>query len=241
MTIMLCLGVACFVAAFLIFRCQKPSPSSLILKFLSSILIIVSALILSFNKGHLNEFSNPIIIGMLFGTIGDVVLDLKVMYKKDISDSRTYMYMGFIAFAIGHVAYSIGLESLLASCDAPWFTSLPLFVWYLILIIPTLVMTIGTLMMLKMQHIDLGKDKVIVTGYCFVLSYMVMTSILLCILNFTKYWMLGVGFISFALSDVVLSYQYFGDKGNSNLYTVINHALYYIGQIFIVIVSISLI
>ncbi len=239
--ILFVIGVACFVASFLIFRTQKPSPLSLLLKFLSSVLIIVCGLLLAFRGGKLSHYSMPMLVGMLFGTIGDVVLDLKVMYKKDVEDSNMYMYMGFVAFAICHVAYSFGMESLFALSDVAWFCALPLWSWYLILIAPTLVMTVGTLMMLKMQHIDLGKHKPIVTGYCFVLSYMVMSGILLCILDFSTYWMLGVGFIAFALSDVVLSYQYFGDKGDNKFFTVINHVLYYIGQILIVIVGIGLI
>jgi hypothetical protein len=49
-------------------------------------------------------------------------------------------------------------------------------------------------------------------------------------------WLAFAGMVLFFLSDVVLSFQYFGGKIDDKKLIVVNHALYYAAQIILVAV-----
>ena len=81
------------------------SVKAVLLKSVVSVLFITVAVLgwyLS-NKGILGIF---VIIGLTFGLLGDIWLDLKYVFR-DYDDAFTYA--GFVSFGIGHILYIAGL------------------------------------------------------------------------------------------------------------------------------------
>ena len=216
--------VFCILTSFLFIyvRSKKTGVTALLLKMLASGTILITAILLSYK--YVSEFYSMFItFGMFFGLIGDILLDLKQLYPKD---EKKYLYAGFLAFSLGHIMYFLGISSEIPHIDYYWM-------YTLLLIIPTSIVTYLTLIMCKKMNVDISEDKGVITMYTAVLSYIVIYSIFVLII-YPKLWILALGFVCFAISDVILSTMYFGDKKDSKLTCVINHTLYYIAQILIV-------
>jgi hypothetical protein len=93
---------------FLIYRDRKGSVKALLFKTIASFLFILLAFA-SFmvNQGQgVAAFAMLIMMGLVCGLIGDILLDLKIMYKES---SSLYQHGGMIAFFAGHLFYLAAL------------------------------------------------------------------------------------------------------------------------------------
>jgi hypothetical protein len=107
--------------------------------------------------------------------------------------------------------------------------TLPLVLSGVIAVILTIAITLSS----KKMKLDFGKYLWQTVGYTFILSFMTVYTIILAINGMTFIPAIGLGL--FFLSDVVLSLQYFGGKIANKPLIAINHALYYLAQITLVL------
>lgn len=167
-----------------------------------------------------------IMAGLIFGLIGDIVLDMKVIYAKQ-PEEGVYLTGGMISFGIGHVMYLVAVVLLLGDV-----VKLPLIgICVAIAALLACGMVFGGE---KFMGLKFGKFTVHSLLYGFCLMFMSALSIGLCIvMKSTRMLQFAIGMILFLLSDVVLSMMYFGGRPKDKTLCVINHALYYAAQICI--------
>lgn len=219
----------CVVATafFIALRVTKGGVYGLLSKTLASLCFVVLGIYGAYRSG----FSLPVafvIIGLILGMIGDIVLDLKVMYKQD---KDAYLNAGMLSFGVGHISYFIALTLL---CTGVIFKASTVFNGVLLIalgiagILTILIVTIAS----PMLKLNFGKFKIQTYLYTFALTYMTAFS-----LTVSIWWkpalIYGIGLGLIFLSDLILSNQYFGKYENNKLFTILNHAIYYAGQIVI--------
>lgn len=207
---------------FCILRRTGFSLRNLILKAVSSLCFLLTAVFALVSNPDANVYGSLIIFGGALGLVGDILLDLKGLYKKDES---TYLMGGFIFFLIGHLFYSAAII---------WQTRMK---WWLILIavLGGFVVALANNFSAKLMKIHFGAYRKIVFTYVIFLSITMILSIIAAIVSAfeKKYVLLAIGAICFTLSDVVLSSTFFGRGKDGKFYLFINHFLYYAGQYLI--------
>lgn len=164
------------------------------------------------------------IAGLVMGLIGDMVLDLKVVYLKQ-PEEGIYLTGGMVSFGIGHIMYFIATCLLLGKT-----VNLALVgVCVAISAVLAFALVMGGERFLKFKF---GKFTIHSILYAFVLLFMGAFSIGLCIvMKNTRMLQFAIGMILFLLSDLVLTQMYFGGRPKDKALCVINHTLYYAAQI----------
>ena len=106
---MIFIGICVLLAAgFIVARTIKGGYLGLMLKILASLGFVVSsvmALVYSEVTGIAKLTIGLVVVGMVLGMIGDIVLDLKVLYDND----AWYLNSGMLAFGLGHICYFVAL------------------------------------------------------------------------------------------------------------------------------------
>ena len=149
-----------------------------------------------------------IAIGLLCGMVGDIILDLKVIYPNN---DNYYLNTGMGSFFLGHVFYIVAF-SLLVEANIENYVSLvsvhgcsvPLLITFGV----SAVLTLGITLSSKMMGLNFGKFKWQTISYTFVLNCSMVYTLVLSIMG-GGLWLAFVGLVLFLLSDVVLSFQYF--------------------------------
>jgi len=219
---------------FLYFRVNKGGVSGIITKALASFCFIAFAVLLGVSKTSVaygvNYAIALITLGLVCGLIGDILLDLKVVYPFH---EDKYLNAGMVAFSCAHV-FNILALILLAYKDVNLFSKeyiLPLLLIVLGSIILCLVIFV---LSKKVMKLDFGKHTILANVYCFILLLVTIFAIYLSFIGLTtKMFILAIGFALFLASDLVLSLQYFGGKQSNKKLIYINHLLYYMAQIII--------
>lgn len=217
-------GIAA-VVVFLVLRVKYGGLKGLYSKAIASFFFLLTALsAAAVNPGH-EVYAGLIVFGLVLGLSGDIWLDLKWIYEKNM---EKFLNAGFIAFMIGHVFY-IGAIYKFAGNWSVLTAVLP--------IIISVVVAIGNVIVSeKLLKLKFGKFRTIVGVYTFFLFMTFAVSAVAMLNNsFAKQWILtsAVGGILFILSDAVLSNMYFKEGGNTKPNVVINHTLYYAAQFVI--------
>ena len=202
---------------FLVARDRKGSVQALLFKTLTSFLFIsvaFASFMVNPNEG-VASFAMLIMMGLICGLIGDIVLDLKIMYKES---SSLYQHGGMVAFLAGHLFY---LAALIIYFGFNW---LPLVIAVVLAVIIGLV----SKFILKFNFAEHTIDTY---AYSFFLSYMMTQACYAAITQgFTTCTvLLAVGAILFLLSDLVLVMTYYDNK-DSRPFIAVNHILYYAAQ-----------
>lgn len=207
---------------FCILRRTGFSLRNLILKSVSSLCFLLTAVFALVSNEDARIYGSLIIFGGALGLVGDILLDLKGLYKQDES---VYLRGGFIFFLVGHIFYSAAII---------FQTQMK---WYLILagIIGAFVVAILNNFSAKFMKVHFGAYRKIVFIYVVFLSITMLLSIIAAITSGfeKKYVLLAIGAICFTLSDAVLSSTFFGRGKDGSFYLFINHFLYYAGQYLI--------
>ena len=199
---------------------------ALFVKILASLGFIAIAVAALF-EGVTNLSSAAFFLfGLVFGLIGDIVLDLKIAYAKS-PEAGLYLTGGMVSFAIGHIMYLVGLVLLLGD-------NITLALVGICVAIAALVsfgMVYGGE---KFMKLNFGKFTIHSLVYGFILIFMGALAVGVCIaMKSTNTILFAVGMVLFFLSDAVLSMMYFGGRPKDNALCVINHSLYYAAQICI--------
>ncbi|MFW5779847.1 MAG: lysoplasmalogenase family protein [Bacillota bacterium] len=160
-----------------------------------------------------------IILGLVMGLVGDVVLDLKVVYPES---SDLYLNAGMISFGVGHFIYIAAIIMLIEFDLSVLLASVAI----------TIPISIAILMSSKVMKIDFGKFIVHAISYTVILTFTSVYATALAISD-SRFILMSIGMILFLLSDLVLSPMYFAGKQDDKFMCVANHTLYYGAQICI--------
>lgn len=169
-----------------------------------------------------------ILFGLVMGLVGDIVLDLKVIYDGK-EEEGLYLTGGMVSFGIGHILYFVAILAFLEVFS--------IVTGGLIGICVAIAAALTAAIILAGKYLfkfNFGKFIIHSIIYAFMLTFMCVFSIALWIkLGTTLMLPFALGMILFLLSDVVLTQMYFGGQKKNNLLCVINHILYYAAQISI--------
>ena len=216
----LCVAVTAF---FTIRRTVKVNYSDLAIKVATSSLFVATAVAAVISNPQVNlTYALMIVMGGVFGILGDVFIELKWI-QKDNSD--TFLSFGFVTFMIQHVFliaavfihYPMTLANALISFTAP---------------VAVLIFSSAAVKITKM---DMGKFKTIANTYgalasmTFSVGFMTMNNYGMELSQILFF----VGGVLFFVSDLVLSQIFFTQKGCTRLFVVLNHITYYGAQILI--------
>ena len=205
-------------------KIKSYSVKAVLLKAIVSILFVAVAAISAYvSHGHvLNVF---IILGLLFGLTGDIWLDLKYVYPKD---DKLYTYAGFGVFGVGHILFITGMMLEFLGNGHPLYVIVPMLV--------AVIMGVANLLLAKPLKQDFGDLKWVVFAYSITLFSMPLSALSLLILNgfaVTSLWMIFIGGLLFAISDLVLSGTYFGKGHERPIDFILNYLTYYPAQFMI--------
>ena len=78
------------------------SVKNLLFKSVSSLCYLLTAVFALINNPQAYTYGSLIIMGGALGLVGDILLDLKGLYK---AQEKTYLKGGFIFFLVGHIFY----------------------------------------------------------------------------------------------------------------------------------------
>ena len=233
--LVLCVALA---SLFIFVRVKWGGLKGLITKTVASFGFVSSAII-GLVISDATEFSKwavgLIAIGLLCGMVGDIILDLKVIYPD--SDNY-YLNTGMGSFFVGHIFYIIAFSLLVeanvsnyASVVQVFGCSIPLLITVGVAAVLTVMITLSS----KMMGLKFGKFLWQTVGYTFILCCSMVYTLVLSIMG-GGLWLAFAGMVLFFLSDVVLSFQYFGGKIEDKKLIAVNHGLYYAAQIVLVAV-----
>ncbi len=223
----ICLALGMVSLVLFMVKCHKQrSVLGVYIKNITSIFFILTAVTGAFGNTDYPDvwkYALPIVVGEVFGLMGDIYLDQKWLYPEH---NDQYLNMGFISFGIGHFFYmgamyvhaKFGIKDMLV----------PLVIGVIV--------TVVNLALEKPTKQKYGKFFAIVTVYCLILGTMLGTAFWAYIkTRQVSYLVYTIGAALFLLSDVILSPMYFAiakDK-NTPMNFILNHATYYIGQFMI--------
>lgn len=221
------------MALFVFVRVKKGGVEGVATKALASLGFVLLAIFLSAEKVGQNAFLRYatilIICGLVCGLIGDILLDLKVVYPFH---EDKYLPCGMTSFLVGHLFFDIAM-SLVFNDKNSTSLFIPIVV---ILVISAILAVILWFLTSRFMHLNYGKHAVFSTIYAGILLFTTIFSIYLAIVTMSQImFILAVAFVLFLASDLVLSLQYFGGKQSQKSLIIINHTLYYFAQILIAI------
>lgn len=198
------------------------SIKNLLFKSVSSLCYLLTAVFALIHNSSAYTYGSLIIMGGALGLVGDILLDLKGVYKQD---EKVYLKGGFIFFLVGHIFYT---------CAVVYSLRIK---WWLVLIsvVASAVIGYATVAMANVMKVHYGAYRRIVAIYVAFLAMTTVISIIaVFVSNFQKgYILMAVGSVLFLLSDAVLSNTFFGRGNDKPIHYFINHFLYYAGQYLI--------
>ena len=173
------------------------------------------------------KYGLMIIMGLVFGLLGDIYLDQKWVYPDD---DEKYLYAGFAVFAIGHFFY-VGAMIMTAGLN---------FTHMLIASALAILVVIVNLIMERITKLNFHKFRLVVSLYSFVVGLTMTTALVAFVVTYmasgltlaVPYLVFTVAGALFLVSDIILSSQYFGTH-NTPLFFVMNHVTYYLAQYLI--------
>lgn len=216
-----CLAGVILLLVYIIMCRKQRNVKGLFVKSFVSVCYLLTCAFATMSSPEGYSFGILVMVGGILGLMGDIYLDQKWMYKDD---SDEYLKIGFTCFGLGHIFY---VWALLRMVDLEPFHKIMPFIIGLAIVIFTLITEKPT-----KQHY--GKFKPYVVGYGLMLGYTTGLSIRIFRLTGYKFALFfGIGCAFFAISDIILSQMYFGEKGKSSGFFTANIIAYYIAQFMI--------
>ena len=213
------------LAVFQHFRIKGCSPWTTVLKSFTSLGFMCVAVCALAANGFGREdarYCAFVILGLLFGLLGDIWLDLKFTHPES---GIPYTYAGFMVFLFGHLVYDAGLITRFYVKGHPIYIIVPVLI--------SAAFCVVVLLTEDLMKVKYGKFKGIVAAYSPVVISISAFSGSLAILYSFKCIPLDVFFIAsilFLFSDLILNGTYFGDGKNRPVDIIVNHTSYYLAQ-----------
>lgn len=198
------------------------SIKNLIFKSVSSLCYLLTAVFALIHNSAAYTYGSLIIMGGALGLVGDILLDLKGVYKQD---EKVYLKGGFIFFLVGHIFYT---GALIYSAKMKWWLAL-------VAAAVSIIIGIVTVLSANIMKVHYGAYRRIVAIYVSFLAMTTVSSVICTVQSgFQKgYLLMTIGAVLFFLSDAVLSNTFFGRGKDKKHHLFINHFLYYAGQYLI--------
>ena len=204
------------------------SVKAVILKSIVSVLFVAIGVYgswLSAARGTVSLLCPFVVLGLLFGLLGGIWLDLKYVFPEI---DEPFTYAGFCVFGVGHILYIVGMLLTYYPSGKPMTVIVP--------VLLALVLSIGNAVLEKPMKLSYGKFKSVVIAYGVILFAMVLISG-----SFALYYgwektslnLIFVGGVFFAISDLILSGTYFGTGKERPIDLALNYITYYAGQFLI--------
>ena len=206
---------ACFIAV----EHQKKYVLADILKGAASLVFVIIGF-MGLKKGYDPETNTKIAIGLLFGMIGDILLNLRFVFAKN---GQKIFLAGILAFLIGHILYLIAL--------IPHSTHLVTSIIIGAVIAAALLAYIFKTMEVKMAFKIFG---IFYLGAVIIMTVIAIDGAFFSASSSTSAIIYAIGAVLFTLSDIVLIFNTFSGVTRFSL-RITNLTLYYIGQILIAI------
>ena len=228
----ICVALA-FASLFIVVRIKQGGVDGIVTKALASFGFVALGLFLMATKAGQNDFSRyssiVILCGLVCGLIGDVLLDLKVVYPFH---EDKYLTFGMLSFLFGHLFF-IGSMGVIFAGNATKAITFPI----IFIVVISAIFAVGIWFVTsRYMHLDYGKHALLSTIYAGVLLFTTVFSIYLAFSTMlTSLFIMAVGFVLFLASDLILSLQYFGGKQSVKSLIILNHSLYYLAQILIAV------
>lgn len=216
----LCVAVTVF---FTIKRTVNVKYSDLAVKIGASSLFVATGIAAIISNPEVNlTFALMVVMGGVFGVLGDVFIELKWLQKEG---NDTFFNLGFVTFMIQHVIlvsavfihYPMTLVNALICFTAP------------------LVVLVLSGVLAKIFKMEMGKFKVIANAYG-ALASMTFSVAFMTMQNYgmeLSQILFFAGGVSFFASDLILSQIFFVKGKCTRLRVILNHITYYGAQILI--------
>ena len=165
-----------------------------------------------------NAFNRLFLYGLIFGMIGDILLNLRYVFPKH---GQKIFLVGILAFLIGHILY---LLALIPQARHVW-------IWYCIAIGAFAAICLLIYIFRTMEV----KPAFKIFGVFYLGAVFIMTAIAIGIAIFVpnrRSILYAIGAILFTASDVVLIFNTFSGVTKFSM-RIANLSLYYLGQILI--------
>lgn len=214
--------------AFIVIRVTKGGLAGVYSKTLASLGFVVLGFFGAYKTG-LSLVALFILLGLIFGMLGDIILDLKVVYA---GDNNKHLNAGMLCFGVGHIMYFVALTIYASSTAmlASKMLSLILIPLGIAIFLTTAIMLLAK----PLLKLEFGKFKIQTALYTFALTFMTAYAFMAGA-YISKLLIFAVGLLLFFVSDLILSNQYFGGKQNNKILIILNHAIYYLAQITIAV------
>lgn len=189
--------------------------TAVILKGMAALVFVILGFICGQQSINL-EFAKMVKLGLIFGMLGDILLNLRHLFKK--IDSLIFL-VGILVFLTGHIFYLLAL--------------LPLCTNTLVAIIIGTVITILLLIWI-FSKIE-AKITFKIFGIFYIGAIVIMTSV--ASINYlnnpnTNGLIYLIGALLFTASDIILIFNTFGKESKKSM-RIANLLLYYLGQLAI--------
>lgn len=206
---------ACFIAV----EHKKKYVAADILKGTASLIFVIIGF-MGLKKGFNPETNTKIAIGLLFGMIGDILLNLRFVFEKI---GQKIFLTGIVAFLIGHILYLVAL--------IPHCSHLAASVIIGALLAAALLAYIFKTMEVKMAFKIFG---ILYLGAVIIMTVIALDAAFFSGSSSTSSVIYAIGAVLFTLSDIVLIFNTFSGVTRFSL-RITNLTLYYIGQILIAV------
>ena len=213
---------------FLIEKIKAYSIKAVCIKAFTSLLFIALG-IYGLCNTHLKFLGIFIVIGLVCGLVGDILLDLKYVYREK---DYAFTLGGFIAFGVGHIFYILGMILEFYHDQSVLYVIIPVGIGMLI--------ALGTILTEKILKTNYGRLKMPAFGYAITLFSMVAVAFSMWMMSdFANQGLLLVfiGGILFAVSDLILNMTYFSE-GHEKPFDIISNSITYYAAQFIIALAI---
>lgn len=207
----------CFQAYFIYVEHKEEYAPAVIFKGLASLMFIF----LGFGGlkvAEPHDVAKLVLIGLILGGIGDVLLNLRFVFKEM---GQKIFLGGILAFLLGHVIYLVALIKLSTSV-----------LWSVIIGI------VAAAIILFWIFKNITAKKVFkIFGVFYIGAVVLMTAVaignLIANPGMVAYWVYAIGAVLFTASDIILIFNTFGGGDPKFSMRIGNLSLYYAGQILI--------
>lgn len=213
--IILCILGAIIQGIFIMVEHKEKYVPAVCLKGSASIAFVIIGII-AFKVATDTSFAKLVLIGLIFGALGDILLNLRFVFEKA---GQKIFLIGIAAFLTGHILY---LAALIPQCQS----------LALCIIIGALIAAAILAYIFKTMEV---KKAFKIFGIFYLGAVIIMTSIAignLIAAPAAATWLYAIGAVLFTISDIVLIFNTFSGTTKFSL-RITNLSLYYIGQLLI--------